>query len=612
MVISNINQTAFVYRNNVNDLKERHFIDLELIPKKGNTLLGTKVYLEDDGQFIELTNVRGMYSTSEQRVHFGVNKRDTVSRIKIVWSDGMVSFLENIPTDTIRIVKQEECILTNQSKVTKQPNNKLFQQIEISGLQWRHTENDYDDYQQQILLPHKLSQFGPALAVADVNGDGFEDIYFGGASGQKATLYLQSNQGVFYKSSSQPWHKDMISEDIDALFFDLDGDDDKDLYVVSGGNAFVDRSDEYSDRIYINDGKGIFHKDIHFSYVKTSGSCVRVADYDNDGDLDVFVGGRHTPHLYPTPAESIFLKNDKGILKKEKIPDLESLGMVTDALWTDYDNDGDLDLMIVGEWMGIVFFENNSGHLKKQVIEGLDNMEGWWFSVAKGDFDLDGDDDYLVGNLGLNYKYKASPKYPFDIYYDDFDHNGKKDVVLGYYNFGKHYPLRGFSCSMSQVPRLKKDIGKYNIFAKMDIGSVYGKKKLSKALYYKSTDFASYYIENLGNRRFAKKRLPLEAQLSNINDFALDDFNDDGNLDFLTVGNFYVSEIETTRNDSSYGEVFLGDGKGNFENIPYQKSGFFNRGDAKKVKPIKVLGKKVWVVVNNNAMSNTFRIFRKP
>ena len=183
----------------------------------------------------------------------------------------------------------------------------------------------------------------------------------------------------------------------------------------------------------------------------------------------------------------------------------------------------------------------------------------------------------------------------------------KKDVVLGYYNFGKHYPLRGFSCSMSQVPRLQKDIGKYNIFAKMDIGSVYGKRRLSKALYYKSTDFASYYIENLGDGRFTKKQLPVESQLSNINDFAVDDFNNDGHLDFLTVGNFYVSEIETPRNDSSYGGVFLGDGNGNFENVPYQKSGFFNRGDAKKIKPTKVLGKKVWVVVNNNAMSNTFR-----
>ena len=430
LVVSNINKAAFVYRNNVDKLKERHFISLELIPKKGNTLLGTKVYLEDDGQFIELTNVRGMYSTSQQSVHFGVEK-PVVSSVKIVWSDDTVSFLDNIPTDTIRVVKQEDSLVVPQSKVTAS-KNKLFEQTEIVGLQWQHIENNYDDYQEQILLPHKLSQFGPALAVADVNGDGLEDVYFGGASGQKSLLYLQSDQGVFKKSLSQPWHKDAINEDVDALFFDLDSDGDKDLYVVSGGNAFVAGSDEYTDRIYLNDGKGNFHKNSHFSEVKTSGSCIRVADYDGDGDVDVFVGGRHTPHLYPTPAESILLKNDGGVLKKESITDLGSLGMVTDAIWTDYDTDGDLDLMILGEWMSIIFFENQSGNLKKAShIKGLENMEGWWFSLAKADFDHDGDDDYLVGNLGLNHKYKASPKYPFDIYYDDFDHNGKKRCGTG-------------------------------------------------------------------------------------------------------------------------------------------------------------------------------------
>ena len=606
LIVNNINQTAFIYRNNADKKNGQNFIRLKLIPKKGIPLFGTKITLSD-GQSIALTNVRGMYSTSEQIVHFGLGTAQKTGRIKIVWADGSTQFLNAMPSNTSRVVIQKTAVEPPIKTIALHKKQKILKKVFFKGLQWQHIENEYDDYKQQILLPHKMSRFGPALATADVNGDGLEDIYFGGAKGQSAGLFLQNKQGKFQTWQEAFWKKDALYEDIDALFFDVDSDGDKDLYVVSGGNFAPKNSSQYTDRIYINKGNGQFKKSEQSLKINTSGSCVRVADYDKDGDLDVFIGGRHTPHEYPTPTESVLLENKKGILTLKKIDAFKNLGMVTDALWTDYDNDGDKDLMVVGEWMQISFFENQSGSLQPaRNIKGLENMKGWWFSVAKGDFDRDGDDDYLVGNLGLNYKYKASVKHPFDVYYKDFDNNGKKDIVLGYYNFGKHYPLRGFSCSSNQVPKLKKDIGGYNIFASMDIGMVYGQKYLDKALYLKAEDFSSYYIENLGGGRFVKKHLPAQAQFSNINDFLIDDLNDDGHLDFISVGNLYVSEIETPRNDGSYGAVFLGNGKGGFKYLPYQQSGFLNRGDAKKITSLKIGGKKVFIVVNNNEVSTVF------
>jgi hypothetical protein len=467
---------------------------------------------------------------------------------------------------------------------------------------FKHQENKFDDFEKQVLLPHKLSQFGPALATGDINKDGLDDFYIGGAANQAPTLFMQQKDGNFKESETAFWQKEAGYEDVDALFVDINNDGFKDLYVVSGGNEYPKNDFHYTDRIYLNEGNGTFKKGAILNASRISGSVVKSADYDGDGDIDLFVGGRHTPQQYPNPSSSMLLINENGQLSNntETIsPQLIDLGMVTDAIWTDYDKDSDLDLIVVGEWMPITIFENNNAKLSKIESESFKSSYGWWFSIEQGDFDNDGDMDYVVGNLGLNYKYKTSTDKPFDVYYNDFDANGNSDIVLGYYNNEKHYPLRGFSCSSEQVPALKKKIVKYDAFASMELKEVYGEEKLKNSLHYYTDTFASVYIENTGSGQFKMTNLPNLAQLSNLNDMLIGDFNDDGALDVLGIGNLYVSEIETPRNDAGTGILLLGNGKGSFTAKRGSEIGFYAAKDAKKITALKN-GKNNYVLVGNN------------
>jgi hypothetical protein len=468
LVVNNINEKAFIYKNNT----KKNYIRVALKSKKNKPVFGTRIILnnKEAKQVIETTNVRGIYSTSEAVVHFGLGDEKKVEEIKITWPNNTVSVLKNIKANQKINVYLEDGIpiLPQNSK----ENTTLFTDVSKNNIiEYQHTENDYNDYNAQLLLPHKLSQFGPSLAVADVNNDGREDVFVGGAAGFSSKLFIQDASGAFKPSLQKDFEFDKLHEDVAAVFFDIDGDKDQDLYLVSGGNANEKNHLNYQDRIYLNNGKGSFKKsEKSIENLTTSGSVVVPSDFDNDGDIDLFIGGRHIPHQYPLTASSKILENRDGQLvdvTSTKAKDLNDIGMVTDAIWTDYDNDNDDDLMIVGEWMSITILENNDGNFTKKSIPDLKNSTGWWFSIDQGDFDSDGDMDYITGNLGLNYKYKTSLEEPFDIYYKDFDANGKKDIVLGYYNANKHYPLRGFSCSSNQVPTLKNNIEKYDLFASM-------------------------------------------------------------------------------------------------------------------------------------------------
>lgn len=609
LVINNINEKAFLYKNN----STKNYLRLNLKSRVNKTTLGSRIIVKNDGkqQVLETTNVRGVYSTSESTSHFGLGEIETVDEVIIYWPNDKKTILNNVQANQFLTLFMEDDSINIDEPEVNEPS--LFTEIDNSKLiEYMHKENNFDDFEYQVLLPHKMSQFGPSLAVEDVNNDGLKDVFVGGASGFAGELFIQSEKGKFEIKAKTPFKSDRMQEDIDALFIDIDGDGDKDLYVVSGGNEFIKDDQNYKDRIYLNDGNGEFSKGIDLIQANNiSGSVVKASDFDKDGDIDIFIGGRLDPRNYPTPVDSQLLENIDGKfvdVSSEKAKGLKDLGMVTEAIWSDYDNDNDLDLIVVGEWMPITIFKNESNSFEKVENEVLNNSEGWWFSIEQGDFDNDGDMDFVAGNLGLNYKYKTTKSTPFDVYYEDFDSNGSNDIVLGYYNFGKHYPVRGFSCSSEQVPKLKKEFKKYDIFASLEIDEVYGEKKLSKALYYKTQTFASSFIENLGNGSFKISELPIETQFSSVNDIEVTDLNEDGNLDLIIAGNLFVSEIETSRNDAGTGVVLLGDGKNSFKPMNSLKSGFFVNKDVKKIKLLFDKNQKLILVGNNNSALQVFKI----
>lgn len=612
LVVNNINNEAFIYRNNSETANDRNFLRIELVDDNHKPTFGARVkaYTSQGVQTLETTNVRGIYSTSESTLHFGLNNLNKIDSLTVLWPNGNITSKKNIQTNQIlKISSSDSKKITPK---TEESSKYLFADKTSSfPAKFNHIENSFDDFEKQILLPHKLSQFGPALTADDINNDGLDDFYIGGAANQSPSLFVQEQNGSFKEIETEFWKKEAAYEDIDALFVDINNDGLTDLYVVSGGNEYPKNDFHYTDRIYLNQGNGIFKKGAILNSARISGSTVKAADYDGDGDLDLFIGARHTPQQYPNPASSMLLINDNGQLsnKTESLsPQLLNMGMVTDAIWSDYDNDSDLDLIVVGEWMPITIFENNNGSLSKLEMEDFKSSYGWWFSIEQGDFDNDGDMDYIAGNLGLNYKYKTNSDKPFDVYYNDFDANGNADIVLGYYNKEKHYPLRGFSCSSEQIPDLKKKIVKYDAFASMELKDVYGEEKLKNSLHYSADTFASVYIENIGDGKFKMTNLPNLAQLTNLNDMLISDFNGDGSLDVLGVGNLYVSEIETPRNDAGTGVLLLGDGKGSFTAKRGSEIGFYAAKDAKKLITITNNKKDYYLVGNNNDALQFFEL----
>ena len=604
LIINNVEDQAGIYRNN----SSNNFIRIKLKGTSKNPFgIGTKVYIntKNEAQVQELRLTRGYKSSVSNILNFGLGKENNIAEINIVWPDGKTSKLQNIKANQLLTVDYSSA--TSEAFVNKTitPFKKSINPTEI-GIHYQHQENDFNDFSVQLLLPQKQSTKGTGIAVADVNGDGLEDFFVGNALGSKAALYIQNNNGTFSETNKSLWKKEAKYEDANALFFDADGDGDQDLYVVSTGYELDENNSLLQDRLYINNGKGNFKLSKNaLPKMLSAGKSVITADYDKDGDLDLFIGGNVVPGKYPLSPHSYLLKNENGKFSDITSESLQEAGMISQAIFTDYDNDKDLDLLLVGEWMAPTIFTNNDGNFEKNnTISGFENQEGWWFSVTASDFDGDGDQDYVFGNLGKNNKFHPTSEKPLYIYAKDFDENGSFDVAMSKINNGKLVPVRGKECSSEQNPFLLDKIGTYKEFASLDMEHIYGEEKLKDAFKLTAHNFKTIYVENLGNGKFKTSTLPNETQMGPTMSLINGDFNKDGNIDIMGIGNLYDAEVETIRYDSNYGYTLLGDGKGNFNYS--KKYAPFIDSDAKDLKQIIINGKSYFIAVSNNAPLQIF------
>ncbi len=617
LVVNNIDEEAFIYRNNSETLTNHNFLKIILKGEGGNTFgIGSKVKLTLTNKVLlqEMMPTRGYQSSVDYNLVFGLGETTEIKELKVTWPNSKVQILQNIRSGQTLTLNQKDAIAND--KVKEAPSPTYFVDVSLdSVIPYIHSENNYTDFKREQLLPHKLSTQGPKIAKADINNDGLEDIFIGGAKGSAGKLFMQTKSGNFIPTNKALFDNDKIMEDIGALFFDADNDGDADLYVVSGGNEYEVNSPELQDRLYFNDGRGNFER--HKGAVPTmltSGSCVNSSDFDQDGDIDLFVGGRLIPGQYPTTPRSYILENDgKGNFKdvtKVINPSLEYLGMVTDALWSDFNGDDRADLIVVGEWMGIRIFKNSDGKLiETSENSGVQNSEGWWNKIVSGDFDADGDLDYVLGNFGLNSQLKASISEPVTMYAKDFDNNGSLDPIMCSYIMGESYPVFSKDDLVGQLSGLKSRYLNYSDYADQKITDIFTVEELSEAVVLKAKNFATSYLENLGNNQFKLSPLPHVTQFSPIYGILPGDFNKDGNLDILMGGNFFGTRVKYGRYDANKGTYLLGDGNGKFTPVNNINSGLSVDGEVRDIMLLEQADKsQLLVFVKNNMALQVYKI----
>ncbi|MGI8602598.1 MAG: FG-GAP-like repeat-containing protein [Verrucomicrobiales bacterium] len=583
LVTCNLDDPVHIYRN---ESTAGHAVNLRLHGARGNSRgIGVRVELVSrklGRQVRQLIPDTGFLSCNEPMLHFGLGD-DTEFSLTVYWPSGHTQQVAGLKADHLHEISEPGAAATPQ-RLPEDKTPPMFT-AGVAPAALVHKESPFNDFAREPLLPNAMSQWGPGLALGDIDGDGDDDLFMGGAAGYPGQLLRNEGGGRFLVSFQAGFEQDAAAEDMGAVFFDADGDDDQDLFVASGGNECSAEDEVLRDRLYLNDGRGDLTKSTtSVPDLRDSGGPVAVADFDRDGDLDIFAGSRSVPGRYPETPESRLLQNDGGVftdVTESAAPALRLSGLVTSAVWTDADGDGWIDLLTSNEWGPVKFFHNRAGKLVDETKEaGLAQFSGWWNSLAAADIDHDGDIDCVAANFGLNTKYKASPEHPELIFFGDLDGSGKKNIVEAKFEKDTLYPVRGLSCSSHAMPEIRKRLPTFRAFASASLQDIYG-ERLSHALRLECHTLESGVFVNDGKARFTFRPLPREAQISPGFGLCLTDVNGDGHCDCVMVQNFSSPQIETGRMNSGLGQLLLGDGKGGWQVIGPRHSGIVLPGDGR-------------------------------
>lgn len=615
LVVNNVNKPAQIFKNaGVTINPENHFLQFNLIGKGKNTAaIGTQIQVKagEEIYYLEQMPNRGFQSSVDPKLTLGLGEKTSVDLIRVLWPDGSYTELKNQKPNQLLTLKWDEAgtLPDGQSFFTK-PAGSYFQKDISTQIDFTHEENPAVDFDRDRLTHHMFSTEGPAFAKADLNGDGLEDLFFGGAKGFAGKIYFQERNGSFRDSKQEVFKADELSEDTDAVFFDANGDGFQDLLVCSGGNESGFGSPDLTDRLYLNDGKGNFSKTQQPGFAANIGSSsvVQVIDLNGDGAPDLFIGGRLVPFVYGAPASSsIWINDGKGNFSDQTAalaPGLKEIGMITDGIVVDYDGDGKQDLVLVGEWTAPIFMKNTGGKLAKIAMPELENLKGWYRTVEMGDFDGNGLPDLVLGNHGLNTRFKASETNPVKMYLNDFDQNGSIEHVFTRQEGTVQIPYTLKHELERQIPTIKKKYIRYSDYNDQSLEDIFPADVIAKSIIQEVNQFQSGVLLNQGNGKFEWKPLPIMAQKSWIFAIQILDLNGDGIQDLILGGNLAQSKPETGKYDASFGEVMLGKGDGTFTFWPNAQHGLKLEGD---VRAFTLLGEGQLLVVKNSAKAEIWK-----